>query len=62
MNPLTKHDINFISNQVNNYVRKQLNYQSPYAIAKLVLNEKALDLNCLHFISPKAVDLTPLLH
>ena len=62
MNPLTKHDINFISNQINNYVRKQLNYQSPYAIAKLVLNEKALDLNRLHFISPKAVDLTPLLH
>ena len=62
MNPLTKHDINFISNQINNYVRKQLNYQSPYAIVKLVLNEKALDLNRLHFISPKAIDLTPLLH
>lgn len=62
MDSLTKHDINFISNQVNNYVRKQLNCQSPYAIAKLVLNEKALDLSRLHFISPKAVDLTPLLH
>ena len=62
MRSLTEHDINFISNQVNNDVRKQLNYQSPYAIAKLVLNEKALDLNRLHFISPKAIDLTPLLH
>ena len=25
MNGLTKHDINFVSNQVNNYVRKKLN-------------------------------------
>lgn len=62
MNLLTEHDINFISNQVNNDVRKQLNCQSSYAIVKLVLNEKALDLNRLHFISPKTVDLTPLLH
>lgn len=40
MNSLTKYDINFVSNQVNNYVRRKLNYQSPYSIAKLVLNEK----------------------
>ena len=48
MNRLTKHDINFVSNQVNNYVRRKLNYQSPYIIAKLVLNEKVLELNRLH--------------
>ena len=62
MNSLTKYDINFVSNQVNNYVRRKLNYQSPYSIAKLVLNEKVLELNRLHSISPKAVDLTPILH
>ena len=62
MNSLTKYDINFVSNQVNNYVRRKLNYQSPYSIAKLVLNEKVLELNRLHPISPKAVDLTPILH
>ena len=62
MNGLTKHDINFVSNQVNNYVRRKLNYQSPYIIAKLVLNEKVLELNRLHSIPPKAVDLTPILH
>lgn len=62
MNNLTKYDINFVSNQVNNYVRRKLNYQSPYSIAKLVLNEKVLELNRLHPISPKAVDLTPILH
>lgn len=62
MNRLTKHDINFVSNQVNKYVRWKLNYHSPYSIAKLVLNEKVLELNRLHPISPKAVDLTPILH
>lgn len=62
MNNLTKYDINFVSNQVNNYVRRKLNCQSPYSIAKLVLNEKVLELNRLHPISPKAVDLTPILH
>ena len=62
MNSLTKYDINFVSNQVNNYVRRKLNYQSPYIIAKLVLNEKVLELNRLHSIPPKAVDLTPILH
>ncbi|MCH4021668.1 MAG: IS30 family transposase [Erysipelotrichaceae bacterium] len=61
MNQLTQKDINFISNQVNNYVRKKLNYHSPYEIARMVLNEKVLDLNRLHFINPNLVDLTPIL-
>ena len=58
---ICKKDINFISNQVNNYVRKKLNYHSPYEIARMVLNEKVLDLNRLHFINPNLVDLTPIL-
>ena len=61
MNQLTQKDINFISNQVNNYVRKKLNYHSPYEIARMVLIEKVLDLNRLHFINPNLVDLTPIL-
>ena len=51
MNQLTQKDINFISNQVNNYVRKKLNYHSPYEIARMVLNEKVLDLTTDYTLS-----------
>ena len=62
MNQLTKKDFNWVSLNVNNYVRKKLNYHSPYEIARMLLNEKVLELNRLHYIDPSSVDLTPILH
>ena len=42
--------------------RTGLNYHSPYEIARMLLNEKVLELNRLHYIDPSSVDLTPILH
>lgn len=40
MNALTQKDINYVSNMVNNYPRRSLNYNLPIDIAALSLNEK----------------------
>ena len=45
MNTLTQRDINYVSDMVNNYSRKSLNYNSPIDIAALSLNKKVLSLN-----------------
>lgn len=50
-------DINHISNQVNNYPRKSLNYHSPLEASWKLLNEKVFELNNLHFVSPDKVVL-----
>ena len=62
MNSLTRKDINYISNMVNNYPRRSLNYSSPINIATLSLNEKVLSLNKLKCLNIQQVQLTPIIH
>ena len=62
MNALTQKDINYVSNMVNNYPRRSLNYNSPIDIAALSLNEKVLSLNKLKHLNIKQVKLTPITH
>ncbi len=62
MNALTQKDINYVSNMVNNYPRRSLNYNSPIDIATLSLNEKVLSLNKLKHLNIKQVKLTPITH
>lgn len=59
--PYTNKHFNYISNQINNYPRKSLNYNSPYDISKKFLNEKVLELNRLHFINHNDVILKHLI-
>lgn len=51
-----------VSNMVNNYPRRSLNYNSPIDIATLSLNEKVLSLNKLKHLNIKQVKLTPITH
>ena len=62
MNALTQKDINYVSNMVNNYPRKSLNYNSPIDIAALSLNKKVLSLNKLTHLNIEQVKLTPIIH
>jgi len=57
MNLLDKKALNFISNQINNYPRKSLNFNSPFSTASMMLNKKAFELNNLTYLSPKKVSL-----
>jgi len=61
MNPLTKKDIDFISNNVNNYNRRMFGYGSPYQIASLMLDPKVLKLNRLRHIEPGKVKMKRIL-
>lgn len=60
MEPLSRNDIRYISNMVNNYPRKELGYNSPYQLAAQLLPKKVLALNKLHFIPTDKVKLTPI--
>ena len=62
MNTLTQKDINYVSNMVNNYPRKSLDYNSPIDIAALSLNKKVLSLNKLTHLNIEQVKLTPIIH
>ena len=62
MNALTQKDINYVSDMVNNYSRKSLNYNSPIYIATLSLNKKVLSLNKLTHLNIEQVKLTPIIH
>jgi transposase and inactivated derivatives, IS30 family len=62
MNTLTQRDINYVSDMVNNYPRKSLNYNSPIDIAALSLNKKVLSLNKLTHLNIEQVKLTPIIH
>lgn len=56
ISPYTKKHINFISINVNNYPRKIFKYKSPVEVfLGLGLNEKTLELNRLHIVSPNKV-------
>ena len=61
MSPLSRKDIRYVSNNVNNYARKELDYRSPFEIACNLLNKKVLELNKLSFIPIKDVKLTPII-
>ena len=52
--PYTSADINYISNNVNNYYRAQFS-KSPYELSKHILDPKVLALNHLEFIPPEKV-------
>ena len=62
MDSLSKKDVNYVSNMVNNYPRRKFNYNSPYELALLFLNEKVLELNRLKHLSKNVVDLHPIIH
>jgi len=57
INLLDKKSLNYISNQVNNYPRKSLNFSSPFQTASMMLNKKAFELNNLTYINPNKVSL-----
>ena len=62
MDSLSKKDVNYVSNMVNNYPRRKFNYHSPYEMALLFLNEKVLELNRLKHLPKNVVDLHPIIH
>lgn len=57
MNALSKKEMNYVSNMVNNYPRKSLRYHSPLEVSKLFLDEKVFSINRLHTISYTQVKL-----
>ena len=61
MNPLSKKDIRFVSNNVNNYPRKMFNYKSPLEVSQSFLNEKVFKLNNFHPLPCNQVKLKPII-
>lgn len=61
INPYAIDDINYISNQVNNYIRKKFNYTSPFQSASHLLDQKVLELNELNYIAPHLVKLNKII-
>ena len=48
-------------NHINNYPRANLNGATPYALAKLLIDEKLLEVLHFHKIRPDAVVMKPML-
>lgn len=61
MNSLTKKEINYVSNMVNNYPRKSLQYNSPYQVSKMFLDEKVFSLNRLSYHDHTKVKLNTII-
>jgi len=61
MNLLSRKDIRYVSNNVNNYPGKKYNYNSPYEMSQNFLNEKVFKLNNLHKLASKDVKLKPII-
>ena len=57
MNNYGQKTINHVSNQVNNYPRRSLNYHSPLECSLRLLHKKVFELNNLHVLSPEKVTL-----
>lgn len=57
MNHFASKTINHVSNQVNNYPRKSLNYHSPLECSLNLLHKKVFELNNLNLLSPEKVTL-----
>ena len=62
MNSLSKHDIRYASNMINNYPRKSLQYHTPIQVSKFFLHPKILKLNDLRQLDSKQVKLKPIIH
>ena len=60
MEGLSMKDMRYISNNVNNYCRKKLNYKSPYELSVNLLPKKVLALNNLSYLAPGQVKLIPI--
>lgn len=56
-NNYSKFDIHKISNNINNYPRKSLGYNSPYDCTSLLLNKKVLELNRLRKLPTNKIKL-----
>lgn len=56
-NNYSKFDIDKISNNINNYPRKSLGYNSPYDCSTLLLNKKVLELNRLRKLPTNKIKL-----
>lgn len=60
MDGLSRKDMRYVSNNVNNYCRKKLGYKSPYEQSVSLLSKKVLALNELTYLSPGQVKLIPI--
>lgn len=60
-NPYTIDDINYASNQVNNYIRKIFGYISPFQSSSQLLNPKILEINELNYIKAHLVKLNKII-
>ena len=60
MDELSKKDMRYVSNNVNNYCRRKLNYKSPYELSVNLLPKKVLALNNLSYLPPGQVKLIPI--
>lgn len=58
---LSQQDITLMMNHINNYPRENLNGATPYALAKLLIDEKLLEVLHFHKIRPDAVVMKPML-
>lgn len=61
MNDITHSQMNYISNNINNYPRKQLQYKTPLEASFLFLNKKVFELNKLKLLPLTKVQLKRLL-
>ena len=61
MNPLSRKDIRYVSNMVNNYPRKKFQYHTPLELAKNFFNEKVFKLNNLHPLPNSQVKMKPII-
>lgn len=62
MENLSRKDMRYVSNNVNNYPRKELDYKSPYELASVLLPKKVLALNSLNYLPHNQVKLIPIIH
>ena len=58
---LSQQDITLMMNHINNYPRANLNGATPYALAKLLIDEKLPEVLHFHKIRPDAVVMKPML-
>ena len=62
LNSLSKHDIRYVSNMVNNYPRKSLQFHTPIEATEIFLNKEVLKLNNLKALPLDQVKLKPIIH
>lgn len=62
MNSLSRITVRYVSNMVNNYPRKSLQYNTPLEVSRLFLNEKVFELNRLNTLPSDQVKLKPIIH